>query len=145
MKKYLFLAAAVMLFGAGCTTTSTVNVQPTTPSTNVNTQPAATGATNPGSPSVGTNPAATAPNNVTVTIQNFAFAPASVIVAKGASIVFTNEDSIAHTVTSDNGQFDSGSIAQGQSYILKTSTLAAGTYSYHCSVHPMMKATFIVQ
>jgi plastocyanin len=78
-----------------------------------------------------------------VTIQNFAFSPATVTIKAGQSITWTNEDSIGHSATADSGSFDTGVLSQGQS---KTIAFAkAGTYTYHCSVHPNMKATVIVQ
>lgn len=78
-----------------------------------------------------------------VTIQNFAFSPATITIKAGQSVTWTNEDNIGHSATSDNGSFDTGVLSQGQS---KSITFAkAGTYTYHCSVHPDMKATVIVQ
>lgn len=78
-----------------------------------------------------------------VTIQNFAFSPASITIKAGQSITWTNEDSIGHSATADDNSWDTGVLSQGQS---KSITFAkAGTYTYHCSVHPNMKATVIVQ
>lgn len=78
-----------------------------------------------------------------VTIQNFAFSPATITIKAGQSVTWTNEDSIGHSATADDNSFDTGVLPQGQS---KSITFAkAGTYTYHCSVHPNMKATVIVQ
>ena len=78
-----------------------------------------------------------------VTIQNFAFSPATITVKAGQSITWTNEDSAGHSATADDNSWDTGVLPQGQS---KAITFAkAGTYTYHCSVHPNMKATVIVQ
>jgi plastocyanin len=87
----------------------------------------------------------TAPAHATamVTIQNFAFSPATLTVAPGTTVVWTNRDSTAHTVTSDTGAWPaSGPLATGQSFSL---TFARpGTYPYHCSIHPTMKASVVV-
>lgn len=78
-----------------------------------------------------------------VTIQNFAFHPGTVTVAVGTTITWTNQDSAAHTATSDTNAFDTGTIAQGQS---KSVTFnQPGTFPYHCSIHPNMVASVVVQ
>jgi plastocyanin len=62
--------------------------------------------------------------------------------ATAASVVWTNQDSVAHTVTSDTAAWDSGNLATGQTFSHTFAT--AGTYSYHCSIHPFMTARVIV-
>jgi plastocyanin len=87
----------------------------------------------------------TAPMHTTaaVTIQNFAFTPATLTVAPGTKVVWTNQDSVAHTVTSDTGAWpDSGSLTTGHSFSVTFSK--PGTYPYHCSVHPYRKASVVV-
>lgn len=76
-------------------------------------------------------------------INNFAFSPATVTVAPGGSVTWTNDDPIPHTVTADNGKWTSGNLEQGKTYTHKFS--AAGTYAYHCDIHPYMKGTVIVK
>ena len=88
-----------------------------------------------------TSPAPSGGNSVS--IANFAFSPTSITVKIGATITWTNNDSVAHTVTSDRGVFDSGNLAAGKSYTYTFSK--AGTFPYHCAVHPSMKASVIVQ
>ncbi len=78
-----------------------------------------------------------------ITIQNMAFSPASLTVKVGDKVIWTNQDSVGHSATADDSSFDTGVIAQGQSGSFTFSK--AGTYTYHCSVHPSMKATIIVQ
>jgi len=79
----------------------------------------------------------------TATIQNFAFAPATVNIKVGGSVTWTNMDNVAHTVTSTTGAFDSGPVAAGQTFNFKFNT--AGTYVYHCTIHSMMaNATVVV-
>lgn len=78
-----------------------------------------------------------------VTIQNMAFSPATLSVKVGDKVTWTNQDSVAHTATADDNSFDTGTIAQGQSGSFTFTK--AGTYTYHCSIHPNMTATIIVQ
>lgn len=77
-----------------------------------------------------------------VTIQGFAFNPASQTVAVGSTVTWTNQDSAGHTVTADDGSFGSKTIANGQTFSQTFST--AGTYTYHCAIHKTMTATVIV-
>ena len=77
-----------------------------------------------------------------VSIAGFAFSATSLSVAKGTKITWKNNDATTHTVTSDDGTFDSGNIAPGGSY---SYTFAdAGTFAYHCKIHPTMKAKVVV-
>jgi plastocyanin len=71
-----------------------------------------------------------------------AFNPASVSVTAGTTITWTNKDAIGHTVTSDTGLFDSGTVAASGTYQYTFST--AGTFSYHCKIHPGMTASVTV-
>ena len=80
----------------------------------------------------------------TVVIRNFGFAPVNTIIGTGESITWQNADPVAHTATSETGVFDTGQIAAGATS--KTVPFAlAGTYAYHCSIHPSMKGTIVVQ
>ena len=78
-----------------------------------------------------------------VNLQNFAFNPSTLTVKAGTTVTWTNSDSVAHTVTSDGGAFDSGNLAPDQTFSHTFNT--AGTYAYHCNPHPSMKGTIIVQ
>ena len=67
-------------------------------------------------------------------------------VPTGNNIEWTNDDDVAHTVTSakDAGNtFDSSLINAGEKYLLDTSKLKPGTYDYMCIVHPWMTASFV--
>ncbi len=93
----------------------------------------------------GYNPPPPSKNNQpnTVVISGYAFSPASITVAKGTTITWQNNDPVVHTATADNGSWDTGAIAAGAS---KTATFAStGTFTYHCTQHPMMTATVVVQ
>ncbi|MEM3143410.1 MAG: cupredoxin domain-containing protein [Candidatus Nitrosotenuis sp.] len=66
----------------------------------------------------------------------------------GSTIVWTNNDTVGHTVTSSadaGATFDSGLFNAGETFKLDTSKLAAGTYEYFCIVHPWMKASFTLE
>jgi plastocyanin len=87
---------------------------------------------------------ATAAGAVQVTIQNYAFAPASLSVAAGTTVVWTNKDTAPHTVTISSGpvKFSSPNLQTGDSYTYTFTT--PGTYNYYCAVHPNMTASVTV-
>ena len=78
----------------------------------------------------------------TVTIADFAFGPAELSVAAGTTVTFVNNDSAPHTATADDGSFDTGEIPPGESATVTLDT--AGTFAYHCEIHPSMTATLTV-
>lgn len=88
-------------------------------------------------------PAATAAATVDVAISGFAFDPATITISAGQSVTWTNKDNVVHTVTADDNSWTSGDIANGQTFTQTFST--AGTYNYHCAIHPNMTGTVIVQ
>ena len=75
-------------------------------------------------------------------IADFAFAPASRSVKAGDSVKWTNRDGATHTVTADDGAFDSGKLAGGKSFSFTFEQ--AGTFAYHCNIHQRMTAKVIV-
>ncbi|MFQ5946395.1 MAG: cupredoxin family copper-binding protein, partial [Anaerolineae bacterium] len=77
-----------------------------------------------------------------LTIANFSFRPRTVTVLVGATVVWTHEDSAPHTVTSDDGIFDAGTMAEGGSF--QFTFESPGTYAYHCDIHPRMTGTIEV-
>lgn len=77
-----------------------------------------------------------------VEIKNFAFGPGSLSVTAGTTVTWTNNDTVAHTVTATGGGFDSGTISPGETF---TFTFAdAGSFDYVCSFHPNMTGTIVV-
>lgn len=77
-----------------------------------------------------------------VTIQDFAFAPATLTVKSGATVTWTNNDASMHSVKWDDGTSGSAPLATGATY---TRTFATpGTYSYVCGIHSSMKGTIVV-
>ncbi len=92
-----------------------------------------------------TSAAAVAPNSVK--IQTFAFLPNPVRVSVGDEVTWTNADDILHTATSGgrgapDGAFDLPLDGPGSAGSFTFTT--AGTYPYHCKIHPGMDATVIV-
>jgi plastocyanin len=73
---------------------------------------------------------------VPVAIQFGAFAPSSVDVLPGDVVTWMNHGGRTHTVTADDGQFDSGDLPDG-AHFTQTFT-AVGAYPYHCALHPRM-------
>ncbi len=87
-------------------------------------------------------PPAAAAGGGTIRIENFAFAPATIKVAQGTTIVWTNADSIPHTSTSKEKMWDSHPIQPSATF--KVTFDKAGTYAYGCTIHPFMQATVVV-
>ena len=123
--------------------------QNATPSsaTNASDATGASNATSAGGPSVTlTIPAGAA------TPGNPAYQPAKLSVKKGDSVNVVNEDNAPHTATNGAGpedatsgkSFDTSLIMAGKSAKIDTSTLDAGDYPFHCTVHPFMKGTITV-
>jgi len=78
----------------------------------------------------------------TVTIQSFAFSPLTITV--GDTVTWQNRDDTTHTATSDASAFDTGQLAPGASSRAIPFSIA-GTFAYHCSIHPTMHGSIIVQ
>jgi len=78
-----------------------------------------------------------------IDIVNFAFSPSSITINVGDTIIWTNYDSSSHTVTSDDGIFNSGGISKDNTW--SYTFTSAGTFGYHCAPHPGMTGTVIVQ
>jgi|ERR1051326_9095696 plastocyanin len=72
-----------------------------------------------------------------------AFDPNPVNVAVGASVRWTNTDSVAHTTTSDGNAWNSGTLAGGAQFDVTFQN--AGTFPYHCAIHPGMVGTIVVR
>jgi plastocyanin len=124
----VWLAAAVLLL-AGCSTSrpdahASVTTRPDSVAT----------------PSI-TAPSPPASGNQ-VTIDGFAFAPATLTVSAGTTVTWINRDEEPHTVAASDGSFHSPGMGTGASF---THTFAtAGTFDYVCSIHPMMRGTVVV-
>jgi plastocyanin len=72
-----------------------------------------------------------------VTIDNLAFSPATLHVKAGQQVTWTNKQDIAHTVTADGGAFDH-QMPPGATFSFTFDK--AGSFPYHCTIHPSMTA-----
>ena len=79
-----------------------------------------------------------------IEINNFKFVESNLQIKKGDTVIWTNYDSVQHTVTSDIGsELNSELFGKNKTYTHTFNNI--GTYNYHCIPHPMMKATIIVE
>jgi plastocyanin len=79
-----------------------------------------------------------------VTIQDYTYKPARIVVPEGTTVTFTNRDSTPHTATSkESGGFESGSVDTDKSG--KVTLEETGTFAYYCLFHPFMKGTIVVE
>lgn len=77
-----------------------------------------------------------------IVVSEFAYElPAGV--PAGSEVTVTNEDQVGHTVTSDDGLFDI-TVAPG-STVTFTAPAEPGEYAFHCTPHPQMTATLVVE
>jgi plastocyanin len=72
-----------------------------------------------------------------------AYAPNPITVSIGGSVTWTNNDSTTHTSTGNNATWDSGPIPPGANFSRTFAT--AGSFPYHCAIHPGMVGTVTVQ
>jgi len=87
-------------------------------------------------------PAASAQDEVTVSIQDFFFEPDQITVAPGTTVTWVNDGEEPHTSTADDGTWDSGTLQPGESFSFTFDE--PGDYSYLCEIHPDMTATITV-
>lgn len=81
--------------------------------------------------------------DVMVTINGFAFMPATMTVPVGTRVVWMNQQpGVPHTVTSDTGVWDSGTLGTGATFAFTFNQ--PGTFPYHCNIHPNMHGTITV-
>jgi plastocyanin len=69
--------------------------------------------------------------------ETWRYEPADVTVPAGGTVVWRNDGDVMHTVTSDDGAFDSGDIPPGLTFRWRFAT--PGSYAYHCTPHPWMQ------
>ncbi|MGZ4863796.1 MAG: cupredoxin domain-containing protein [Halobacteriota archaeon] len=81
-------------------------------------------------------------NQNTVSVQNYAFSPASLNIQKGANVTWKNDDSVQHTIVSDTQAFTSPTLNTGETYTFQFNS--TGTFPYYCSLHTYMKGTITV-
>ena len=126
---------------AESTTTTTQGTTTTSTTTTTTTTPPTQGATTTTTPPTTTG--GTPPMQAAVDIAGFRFSPATVTLAAGGTVTWTNRDGAPHTATGDEGAFDSGILEQGATFQHAFPT--PGTYEYRCDLHSSMRGTVVVQ
>jgi plastocyanin len=101
------------------------------------------GSSTPTSPSTGNN------NGTPITIvngaqvlTNTAYSPNPLTISAGATVTWTNKDTTTHTATSDTGVFN-GTVGPNAQFSFTFPN--KGTFTYHCSLHPNMVGSVVVQ
>jgi plastocyanin len=80
-----------------------------------------------------TEPVPAPAEEVEVAVRDNRFDPADLTVPVGATVIWTNQGFLPHTVTADDGSFDSGTLGRGDTF--EMTFTEPGTYSYHCEIH----------
>jgi plastocyanin len=100
---------------------------------NVTDDPTTSAAASPGTGASGT----------AIAIENFRFSPDPITVEAGTTVTVTNRDGTVHTLTADDGGFDTGDLGGGASATIRIAT--PGTHRYFCDVHNYMTGTIEVR
>ncbi|MET0727990.1 MAG: cupredoxin domain-containing protein [Acidimicrobiales bacterium] len=85
---------------------------------------------------------APAGNGTEIVAEDFTLT--SVSAAPGAEVRVKNKGQNPHTATSDDGDFDSGTVAAGESGSFSAPD-EPGEYDFHCEIHPAMTGTLTVE
>jgi len=87
----------------------------------------------------------TAATDASVSIVFRSYQPSQLTVLPGQTVTWRNSGNSGlgpHTVTSDAGQFDSGTLQAGATFTFTFSV--PGTYLYSCRIHPTMHGSVVV-
>jgi len=127
--------------------TSSPSVAPTSTSTAEATGTSAVGATSTATAAAdptanSTSSPEAGDNDYETEIEDFAFEQ-GITVTAGTAVRWENRDGVPHTVTADDSAFDSGPLQTNDTFEFLFE--AAGTFAFHCNVHPSMTATITVQ
>ena len=82
------------------------------------------------------------PEARSIDIRDNRFEPTDATVAPGTTLMWINYDRAQHTVTADDGQFDSGALDPGDIFVVTVE--GSGKLTYHCELHPEMKGSVTV-
>lgn len=88
-------------------------------------------------------PSAGGRDSVTAVVQDFMFRPSRLEIAVGTTVVWSNGGQVVHTVTAEDGSFESGPIEVGQRRGVTFSR--PGTFPFHCTPHPFMRGEVVVR
>ena len=76
-------------------------------------------------------------------MRTMTFEPKRIEITAGSAVTWTNNDQLVHTITADDGSWDSGPIEPGKTW---THTFTQpGEFAFHCTPHPFMKAVVVVR
>jgi len=62
--------------------------------------------------------------------------------ATRSEVIWLNSDGTTHRIVSDAPLFDSGNLGNGATFTFNFT--APGTYPYHCSIHPTMVGSIVI-
>jgi plastocyanin len=82
-------------------------------------------------------------DTVAAAVQDFRFQPARLDIPVGTTVVWTNDGQVVHTVSAEQGGFDSGPIGPGERRSITFSQ--SGTFPFHCTPHPFMRGVVVVR
>jgi plastocyanin len=145
----LLAAGLLMLTLAACGGSTATNP----PSAAAPSSPAASAPASPSEPASPSGPAspsaaagvcgeAEGPGQVAASARNFAFNPATITVKAGEKVTWANGDPAPHSIVLDGGECESPSFGEGESTTLVFNV--AGSYPFHCGIHPNMTGTITV-
>ncbi|MGW0041914.1 cupredoxin domain-containing protein [Rhodococcus sp. NPDC003348] len=79
-----------------------------------------------------------------VSIEDHSYVPTTLAVRPGVEVTVGNGDEVRHSVTSDDaGEFDED--VGGRSTATFTAPMTPGTYRFHCTYHPTMRGSLVVE
>ena len=128
----ILLAGILLLAGCGTSTSGGANASTAAPTSTA--APAGTTSSN----------SSVAQVKISETNDKYGFAPATLTVAKGTRVEWSNASDAPHTVTSDSGTTLASSLISPSGGTFDFTFTQPGTYTYHCTVHPYMKGTIVV-
>jgi plastocyanin len=80
---------------------------------------------------------------VPAAMRQITFTPGRIEITAGTVVEWKNDDPLVHTVTADDGSWDSGNIQPGATW--RRTFDRPGTYPFHCTPHPFMKGVVVVR
>lgn len=87
--------------------------------------------------------AANVANATQAAMRTMTFEPQRIEITVGTTVRWTNNDQLVHTISADDGSWDSGPVEPGKTW---THTFTQpGEYAFHCTPHPFMKAVIVVR
>lgn len=133
-----FAVVSIILMSAIACGDSSYSPAPTSPSPTPTSTPSPTPTPAPAGPS----------SSVVIpvgaaSLGNRAYTPDELNVALGTTVTWMNTDSVAHTSTSNAPGWSSGTVAPGGKFSFAFQS--AGTFPYHCAIHPGMVGTVVVR